>query len=388
MRSRWVLHSVVHASVAAVLASLLGAMPAASQVQPERVTVETLPAKPGAHWVWVDDINFPGPTDGRAYLIDAGIGRYLGMLSTGYLFGSLILPSDYSEIYAVETYFARGSRGKRTDVLTIYDPQTLTPTGEVEIPPKRLSGIAMLPFSGITDDDRFALVYNFTPAQSVSVIDVERRKFVGEIDTAGCALVYPSGARRFQMLCGNGAMLTVTLDDAGMLASKERSEPFFDVMEDAITEKAVRWGDRWLFASAEGYLYPVDVSGEKPRFEERWSLVGDEDRAASWRVGGAQHLAIHEKSGTLYSLMHQGGTDSHKDGGNHIWVFDLKKRARTRIIETKNYTLSVQVTQDDEPLLLTAFIVSPNLDIYDARTGEYLRSVDELAVSPSIIQVP
>jgi len=31
----------------------------------------------------------------------------------------------------------------------------------------------------------------------VSIVDVRARKFVGEIDTAGCALVYPSGRAHF-----------------------------------------------------------------------------------------------------------------------------------------------------------------------------------------------
>jgi methylamine dehydrogenase heavy chain len=367
---------------------LLCGIPSAAQIQPERWTVESLPEKPGPHWVWVDDMNFNGPIDGRTYLVDTGTGDFLGMLGTGYLFGSLILPSDYSEIYAVETYFSRGARGTRTDVLTIYDPQTLTPTGEIEIPPKKASGMPMLAYGGITDDDRFALVYNFTPAQSVSVIDVKNRKLAGEIDTAGCALVYPSGARRFQMLCGNGGMLTVTLDDEGKLESKERSDPFFDPNLDPVTEKAVRWGDRWLFVSADGYVHPVDVSGKTPRFEKKWSLVGEAERKESWKIGGSQHLAVHQASDTLYSLMHQGGPDTHKDGGNHIWVYDLKKRKRTRVIETANYTSSLQVTQDENPLLITAFIVSRALDVYDARSGEHLRTVEELALNPTFLQVP
>ena len=46
------------------------------------------------------------------------------------------------------------------------------------------------------DDGRFVIVYNFTPTQSVSVVDVQARKFVGEIDTAGCGMVYAAGPRR------------------------------------------------------------------------------------------------------------------------------------------------------------------------------------------------
>ena len=43
------------------------------------------------------------------------------------------------EIYITETFHSRGTRGERTDVLTIYDKANLQPIGEVVIPPKRAS---------------------------------------------------------------------------------------------------------------------------------------------------------------------------------------------------------------------------------------------------------
>ena len=55
----------------------------------------------------------------------------------------------------------------------------------------------MMANSELTDDERFLLIYNFNPAQSVTVVDTKTRKFVGEIETAGCALVYPTGPRSF-----------------------------------------------------------------------------------------------------------------------------------------------------------------------------------------------
>src|SRR3989475_3898734 len=79
-------------------------------------------------------------------------------------------------------------------------------------------------------------------------------------------------------------------------------------------------------------MHPVDVSGEKPRFGETWSLVDDADRRASWRIGGGQHLAVHAASGRLYALMHQGGPDTHKAPGSEVWVFDLATRRRVQRI--------------------------------------------------------
>ena len=39
-----------------------------------------------------------------------------------------------------------------------------------------------------------------------------------------------------------------------------------------------------------------------------------------------QHLAVHQKSGRLYSLMHQGGPDTHKEPGTELWIYDLARR--------------------------------------------------------------
>ena len=59
----------------------------------------------------------------------------------------------------------------------------------------------------------------------------------------------------------------------------------------------MRAGDEWLFVSFEGKVHPVDVSGPEIRFGEPWSLLDDADRAESWRIGGLQHLAVHEAGG-------------------------------------------------------------------------------------------
>ena len=127
-------------------ACLLLAAGARAQI-PEPMGSATLPA-PGPHWVWVDDIAFANIIDGRAYLVDADTGRMLGMLSTGALFLNLELPRDYAQIYSAETYYSRGTRGTRTDVITRYDPHTLEPVGEIVIPPKRQAGVPMLCYIG------------------------------------------------------------------------------------------------------------------------------------------------------------------------------------------------------------------------------------------------
>jgi methylamine dehydrogenase heavy chain len=371
--------------------SLILLLPIAAQAEVKAETLPatlTLPAEPNPHWVWVNDIVFHHMADGKAYLVDGDTGRFLGMLSTGVGFIGVVLPSDYSQIYSPETYFSRGVRGERTDVITFYDPQKLEPTGEVIIPPKRFAAMPTNNYSALLDDDRFLVVYNFTPAQSVSIIDVKERRFVTEIETAGCSLVMPSGHRSFMMLCGNGGIMTVSLNDKGELAEKQRIKPFFDPQTDPVTEKAVRWGDTWIFVSFKGDVYPVDVSGNGPVPGKRWSLFSDSEREAAWKPGGVQHLAVHESSGSLYALVHQGEHDTHKEPGQDVWVYDLATQKQVRKIKLDKLSTSIQVSKDDAPLMFSIFIGNPVLDIYEASSGKLLRSVNEIGFTPTIMQTP
>ena len=360
-----------------------------AEIKPEGLPeAVVLSAVPNPHWVWVSDIVFHHMADGKAYLVDGDSGRFLGMLSTGMGFVALELPSDYSQIYSPETYFSRGTRGERTDVITFYDPRNLKPTGEVIIPGKRFSGMPTHNYFALTDDDRFLIVYNFTPAQSVSIIDVKERRLVGETTTAGCALVLPSGIRSFLMMCGDGSLMTVTLNDRGEVTNKQRNDPFFDPKADPVTEKAVRWRDTWIFVSFKGDVYPVDVSGDQPKPGKSWSLFTEAERGDSWRPGGIQHLAVHEASGKLYSLVHQGGDGTHKDPGQDVWVYDLKTQQQIQKIKLDRLSTSIQVSKDGAPLMFSIFIGDPTLDVYDAFSGKHLRSVDEIGFTPTVLQTP
>ena len=142
---------------------LLGGPIAAAPLPSESATTEQLPPHPGPHWVWVNDFNFFSMADGRAYLVDGDSGRMLGLISTGYSYNSVLLARNANLIYSPETYYSRGTRGTRTDVVTLYDPAQLQPVGEIAIPPKRSSNIPMAGAAALTDDERFLLIYNFTP---------------------------------------------------------------------------------------------------------------------------------------------------------------------------------------------------------------------------------
>lgn len=375
-RGRW---------LAAGLVCAASAQLAFAELPAEPLVAEKLAPRGDAHWVWMNDFALGHLPDGRAYLVDADRGRMLGVLSTGFNFNGVLLPRDGSVIYSPETYFSRGVRGTRTDVVTLYDPADLAPTGEISIPSKRSSAVPMASLAALTDDDRFLLIYNFTPAQSVTVVDTLNRKFVGELDTAGCALVYPTGPRAFFSICADGGLLSVALDDAGKAANLEHSRPLFDMRKDPLTEKAVRLGDTWYFVSYDGDIYPIKSGSEGPAVGARWSVTTPDERAAGWRPGGVQQLAIHRASRQLYAIMHQGPRDTHKDPGSEIWVFDVATHARIRRITTKNIVSSIEVSQDEHPLLYCVFIGGSTLDIYDASTGQFLRAVSDLASTPALI---
>src|SRR5262249_61454040 len=112
------------------------------------------------------------------------------------------------------------------------------------------------------------------------------------------------------------------------------------------------------------------------------------ERAQHWRTGGLQHLAVHEGSGRLFAIVHQGGTETHKDLGKEIWVYDLKSHQKVQTIVTQNKVGSVQVSSDARPLLFACSLEANRLDVYDATSGKYLRSVDPLGQTPTVLVNP
>jgi methylamine dehydrogenase heavy chain len=374
-----------------VIGAILGAgmqVCAAAALPADPIGTVTKLAAPSPHWMWVNDFVFPHMADGQALLIDGDSGKFLGLLSTGFGFTRVNVLRDSSLIFSTETYFSRGTRGDRTDVVTLYDPRALSVVGEIAIPAKRSSNMPMMANSEFTDDDRFLLIYNFNPAQSVSVVDTKARKFVGEIETAGCALVYPTGARSFFSICGDGALLDVKLKDDGTLASQQRTPRVFDVAKDPVTEKAVRLGDTWLFVSFDGMIYPVVAGAAGLKAGPTWSLVSAAEKQQNWRPGGLQQLAVHAPTKRLYSIMHQGGVFTHKDPGKDVWVYDVDKKSRVQKIALKNLSGSIQVTRDAKPLLFSIFIESSTTDVYDALNGAHLRAIENVGTTPTIMVNP
>lgn len=374
---------------------------AIAQIQPEQGHVETLAAHDGQHWFWLWGNRAPSMIDGRALLFSDD-GKMLGQLDTGFWFNSLLPAKSRNELFSVEIYFSRGTRGERTDVVTVYDPQTLTPKREIPIPPKRINALGNTGLSVLSDDERFLLVLNYTPAQSISVVDLDSNRFVGEVETPGCASIYPAGKRDFYSICGDGSFLHLRLDDQGQLALKERSKPLFDPLKDLLTTSASRIGDTWYFVSRENNAYAVQMSADEVKVAHTWSLLSESERSDNWRISGVQHTAAHADSGRLYVLMHQGEPKTFQEPGTHVWVYDVHSGKRVQTIKLKELGLSIGVSQGAQPRLYSLDFVVPMpylatawvylnegndgilrrlqqaLNIYDGDSGEHLRTVNGL----------
>ena len=354
-----------------------------AELKPEVPKAETLPDKPSPHWLWVNDMVFNHMEAGKAFLLDGDTGQMLGMLSVGYFYQTLLLPSDYSMLYSPESYWTRGTRGTREDMLAYYDPKTLAHVHDVEVPPKKASVVSLIGSSNLSSDNRFTAHYNFTPAQSVSIVDVKEKKFVAEVETPGCAQVFTAGPRAFNMVCGDGTMLTLKLDDSGKVTGTDRSEKFYEPQGDTIDDKPARNGNTWYFITYEGVVKPIDMSGGNPKFEAEWKLRGEGEEA--WRPGGYQYAAVSPALSELYVVFHEGPKWTHKDPGKDVWVYDLKTKKRVRKMHLEHKAASIAVSQDDEPLLFTAYAGSTDIDVYDARSGKHQRTISEVGFSPMLL---
>jgi len=340
--------------------------------------VRTLAVPYPPHWVFVHDGAFFHMNDGKVVLLDADAptqpAQYKGMVNNSFM-GQFAVSAKRRELYVAETFHSRGQRGERTDVLTIYDQSTLAPTGEVVLPGgRRFSGMPERHGLQLIDGDRLALVFNLNPATSVSVVDLQSRKFLGQIDIPGCALIYPTGARGFSSLCGDGAMLSTQLDANGQVSSQQRLPPVWDIDADPLFEKPAIVDGVAYFPSFHGKVLPVDLRGAVAKPGTPWPLLGKDDQAGGWRPGGLQFVDA-DAAGNLYVIMHPGGADgTHNGPGTEVWVFDPAKGVRERRIRLVTPAMSLMLTRDDAPLLI-ATNAEMALDVYDAKSGSHLRTL-------------
>ena len=340
--------------------------------------VESLKVPYPPHWVFAHDAAFFHMTAGRYVLLDplaeTGPGQYKGMIDGAFISAFAQSPGR-GEVYVAETFYSRGTRGQRTDVVTIYDSANLSPVAEVVMPPAQRMSSMPERYAALTlRDESLLLVTNMNPGTSVSVIDLQKRQYLATVPTPGCILTYPTGNSGFSSLCGDGALMTKVLDKNGEVVRSHRSKPFFDANTDPLFEKPAIIDGIAYFPTFKGWVFPVDLRGEKPKIGKPWSLLSEADKAEGWRPGGWQ-LHAEDEAGRFYILMHpQGRNGSHKDGGPELWIYDAAKQRRLQRVKLNTWGISVSATRGSKPLLLVTN-AEMQLDVYDARQGKYLRTL-------------
>lgn len=373
---------------AAVLALSLIGLIAHAEIQPERIgQVATLPQTYPPHWILAHDVAFGHMLNGKTVILDADAAtipqQNKGMFNSS-LVAQIIQSTRRPEIYVTETYYSRGTRGTRTDVVTIYDKQTLTAVDEVILPNNNRAMVLPHGFLvQLIDDERLLLVYNFSPAMSVSVVDVEQRKYLNEVALPGCAAVYPTGKRGFSSLCGEGALFTAILDEDGEVSSTRRSDPFFDVDVDALSERPAWVDGIGYFPTFAGNIVPIDFRVDEPVVRKGWPVIDAETEG--WRPGGIQ-LAGADANGMIYLLMHPAGKEgSQSDPGLEVWRIDpvAKRRVARHALEMPG--VSIALTRDEENPLLIVTNVEMQLDVYDAGSGEKLRTMADFGGETPLI---
>lgn len=390
-------------SIAPVLASALYAFAAmtspaiAADKFPQPLAEESLPsvAKLPAtwpqSWVTIHDFHFNAILDGRVAVVDtADPVQPLKGLVRAAQFANFLIAKDKGELYTTETFYSRLTRGERTDAITIWDSATLQPKGEIVLPGgKRQQSVTYPHLFQLTNGGKWALVANFTPAQSVTVVDLAARKVLNEIDLPGCAQIYPTGTSGFTSLCADGSLFSVTLDASGAAASSKSVPKVQDIDNQALFSTPAMVGTTAWFVSFHGMIQGFDLSGTvaKP-LPGSFSVGTAEGGTPEWRPGGWQ-VINSDASGKLYVLMSPYGKEgTHKDGGTEVWVVDPVKKARTLRIPLKGQTLAIAVTKESTPHLVAAQ-ASGAIDIYDAATGAFVRSLGAtVAANPILIQVP
>jgi methylamine dehydrogenase heavy chain len=365
-------------SVWLIATSLSAAVSAAEgeAFEPELGGVATM-AEPGKHWFMT--IGFMGGGN----VFDADTGEMQGKIIVSDYTSAVSLDRARGRVYVPATYYSRGTYGDRSDILVINDLENLAPVAEIDVPDK----LAVVFHRAVINPigEKFVGLFNMTPAQSVSIVDVERQRFVDEISTAGCGFVYPVSGNRFMQICADGTVQVITLNDSGRETDRVRSEPFFELDEDPVFDLALEADDGWLLISFEGQVFKVTVT-DGISVSQPWSLLTDKDAEEGWRVGGDQPFAFNPATGYLFTLMHQGGPDTHEDPGTEVWAFDMNTQRRGYRIALEEPSAVIEVSRDEDPLLYIASGFPASVRVHKASTGRLLHIIPETGITAGHIQ--
>lgn len=388
---------------ALVLAAGAGLAHAELPVEPTP-SVRTLPAEHPGSFVYIVDPNFFGIESGKVVIADVGAetDHHRGAVGAAQ-FGFFAAAKTRPELYVVETFYSRGHRGERTDVLTIYDKVSLNVVGEVMLPgAKRAQVLTERGAFQLSADERFAYVFNFTPAASVTVVDLANRRVVGDVDIPGCVHAFALKAGGFASLCGNGAIVSTKLDANGKSAGQTISAPFSDIDKDPMfTRPAIIDGVAY-FPTYSGRIQPIDLNGAEAVVGEAWSIpapaanaptkktwldripgLGKKQETSGRRLPSGWQLTAYDDAGRLYVLMRETETiDDHDSGGDEVWVIDPKSKSVINRLKLRGDSQIIEVTGGVNPYLV-AVNLDMSLDVFNATSGEFIRRIGgQIALTP------
>jgi methylamine dehydrogenase heavy chain len=372
-----------YASLASLALACVAAAHAAQTDQPPVLPAETSdvavlpPATPHRFFTFT--------WQGSAVIFDADSGKLEGQVPLGQ-YASVTLSSDNSRIYVGETMWARGNRGPRVDLLSIYDGRTLNLLKEIELPGRALVGMKFNDVS-LSPSGKRAYVYNMHPASSIIWVDLEKEAVGGSVEVPGCALVFAWGEDGVSSLCGDGSLATVSVP-AGGPAKVSHTKPFFDVINDPIFDNSMydAASGKAVFLSYTGLIYSATL-GAQPVIDKPWSIqaaAGQKPASTgtdevAWRPGGRQPIAWHKQSNRIFVLMHPGSHWSHNDAASEIWVLDVAKRQLLHRfplrLKAPGPVRSIAVSQGADPQL---YLINPEgpSTVVNPDDGEAIRKID------------
>jgi methylamine dehydrogenase heavy chain len=343
-----------------------------------------LPASYPETWIMVDEAAFFGMAAGKVVIVDAAEAkpskRIKGIIDKS-LLGNFGQAKKRSELYIMESFHSRGTRGPKEDVLSIYDKETLTIKKEFVWPkPNRLQSLPERYALAVSDDERFLFSSNFDPAASFTVIDLDSQEMMPQIGTPGCVLTYPIGKRGVGSICSNGSMLTTRLNDDGSLRSQVRSEPFFDTDTSPVFEHPMYINGIAYFWSFEGVLHSFDMSGDTAQYLGKWDAMTAEDKKGNWRPSGLV-LNDVDDAGMLYTIFQPDGHEgSQTHGGSEVRVYDPINKKLLRKIAAPRWAITMAVTRGKNPLLVVTN-GELNLDVFDATDGRFLHTISDIGTT-------
>jgi methylamine dehydrogenase heavy chain len=339
-----------------------------------------------ARRLYVLDTAFPAAEAAKTYILDGATGAIEGMFNQAYWPNFAVSP-DGAELYAVDSYWDKHTRGKRSDYIVVRDATTLQVKDDIPLPAGRFLIVSKKYNFDVTPDGRYGLTYNLAPQTMVTVTDLKARKAVGAIGIPGCGLIFAQAPNRFSTLCADGAIATATFDEAAV-ASIKRAAKVFDATNDPAFEHSAwdKRGQMLYLVTYHGNVVPVSLAAEQAVPQAAWSLTTATERAAGWLPGGWQVSHFHSATRRLFVLMHRGHYWTHKNSGIEVWEFDAASGTRVKRIKLPEPAQSVAVSQDPDALL---YVIGDSERIYGFRaaTGRQLYKTEPLGFTPQLLTV-